>query len=323
VSAGSLTGRVLITGATGFIGRHLQDRLKGSRREYRVAARSAPPRQDFDFVVVGDIGPQTDWQAALRDVDSVVHLAGRAHVLRETAADPRAEFMRVNAAATGALASAARRAGVRRIVYVSSVGVLGNSSPKPLNELSSPRPHNAYAESKLAGEIALRENAGSETETVVVRPPLVYGDGVGANFLRLLRWVDGGVPLPLGSVDNRRSMVNVWNLCDFIVRLLDHPQATQRTWLVSDDEVVSTPDLVRAIARSLGKPARLLSFPPRLLAVAGAITGMRNAVTQLCGSLELDIGASRRELDWSPPVRFEEGLRRTTEWFRATRAAAS
>ena len=202
MNAGS-AGRVLITGGTGFIGRHLQDHLRESGRLFRLAVRTAPANRDHDFTVIGEIGPDTGWQDALRDVDSVVHLAGRAHILRETAADPRAEFMRVNAAGTAALASAARHAGVRRIVYVSSVGVLGNASLVPFHEDSPPRPHNAYAESKLAGEIALREQAGG-VEVAVVRPPLVHGPGVGANFLRLLRWVDSGLPLPLASVNNEK-----------------------------------------------------------------------------------------------------------------------
>jgi nucleoside-diphosphate-sugar epimerase len=281
--------------------------------------RTARAGAGGDIAVVGDIGPRTDWREALRGVDCIVHLAGRAHVLRETAADPRAEFMRVNAAATGALASAARNCGLRRIVYASSIGVLGNSSDVSFDAGSPTRPHNAYAESKLAGEIALREMAGSAVETVIVRPPLVYGAGVGANFLRLMKWVDRGIPLPLGSVDNRRSMVSVWNLCDFIVRLLDHPHAAGRAWLVSDDQTLSTPELIRAIAQALGKPERLLPFPPTLLTLLGTMAGMRGAIAQLCGSLELDIRVSRSELGWTPPVSFEESLRKTAEWFRARR----
>ena len=236
--------RVLVTGASGFIGKHLQRALTERGFDYRGAVRGAIPGDNPYTCVVGDLGPSTDWSAALNGIDSVVHLAGRAHVLRETSANPEDEFNRVNAEATAALMAAAVSAGVRRLVYVSSIGVLGSESGDgPFTAGSVPRPHNGYTRSKLAGEIAARAVADAQTEVVILRLPLVYGSGVKANFLRLLRWVDKEWPLPLGAVHNRRSLLSVWNLVDLLVNVLLHPKSPGRTWMVSDGEDVSTPGL--------------------------------------------------------------------------------
>jgi nucleoside-diphosphate-sugar epimerase len=266
--------------------------------------------------VVGDIGPTTDWTAALRGAATVIHLAGRAHVLRERALDPRAEFMRVNAEGTAALVTAAVKAGVTRVIYVSSIGVLGDAtSAGAFTMASTPRPHNAYAESKLAGEVIARSSAGNALEVVVVRPPLVYGPGVRANFLRLLRLVRLGLPLPFGSIENRRSMVSVWNLCDLLVRLLSHPHASRGEWLVTDGEDLSTPELIRRIGRAMQRRVLLLPVPPPLLATLGQCVGRRAEIRQLCGSLAVDATETRRLLDWTPPVAVDEGLARTVAWF--------
>jgi nucleoside-diphosphate-sugar epimerase len=308
--------KVLLTGADGFVGRHMQRALSDRGMHYRVAVRQLGDPPDPRRFEVGDIGPRTDWRAALDGIDVVVHLAGRAHILRETAADPRAEFMRVNAEGTAALATSALAAGVRRLVYVSSIGVHGNTSGSTAFTVTSPlQPHNAYAESKLAGEIAARSVAGKRLEVVVLRLPLVYGPGVRANFLRLLQWVDRGWPLPLAAIENRRSLVNVWNLCDLLANILKNPVASGHTWMVSDGEDLSTPDLMRRIGSAMGRRVRLLAVPERMLWLCGALTGRQREIAQLCGSLAVDIEHTRIELGWHPPVTVDEAIARTVEWY--------
>ncbi len=307
--------RVLVTGADGFVGRHLRTRLRERRTQYRSAVRSACPPGDTDWVTIGEIGPATDWGPALEGVDVVVHLAARAHILVETSRDPRADFMRVNAEGTARLARSAAAAGVRRLIYASSVGVLGGTSgPVSFKPDSIPHPHNVYAESKLAGETAAR-SADSRLDVVVLRLPLVYGSGVRGNFHRLLQLVDRGWPLPLGSVANRRSLLNVWNLCDLLENLLTNPVAKNRTWLVSDSEDVSTPDLIRRIGLAMRRNVRLFPVPVGVLQGLGRLAGRAGQITQLCGSLTVDITQTRSELGWNPPVSLDEGLRNTVDWY--------
>jgi UDP-glucose 4-epimerase len=305
----------LITGADGFIGQHLQTALAARRIEFTGAVRRLGPAATKRLRAVGDIGPTTDWGEALDGVDVVVHLAGKAHVLRKTSAALRDEFIRVNAEGTKTLVRACAEHGVRRFVYLSSAGVLGGSTPAaPFTNASEPRPENVYATSKLAGETAVRQVA-DRLEIVIVRPPLVYGPKVKANFLRLLRLVDRGVPLPLGSVANGRSLVSVWNLCDLLIRALDSPAAAGRSWLVSDGHDVSTPQLLREIGSAMGKRTLLLPVPLGVLKTLATLVNRRSVFMQLCGSLLLDTADTRRNLDWSPPVSFADGIRRTVDWY--------
>jgi UDP-glucose 4-epimerase len=256
-------------------------------------------------------------QSALDGIDVILHLAGRAHILRETAADPHAEFMRVNAEGTAALAAAAVTAGVRRLVYVSSVGVHGNTSGNtPLTIASPLQPHSPYTASKLAGEMAARAVSGERLDVVVLRVPLVYGSEVGANFLRLLRWIDKDWPLPFGSVHNRRSLVSVWNLCDLLLTLVTHRAAANRTWLVCDGEDLSTPELIRRIARAMGRRSRLVPIPVGLLRLVGTLTGRTAQITQLCSSLQVDATGTRRELGWSPVMSVDAAISRTVAWYQ-------
>jgi len=284
----------------------------------RAALRKDRP---IDFrlaekVVVGDIDATSDWAAALEGVDAVIHTAARVHVLHGGA--PLADlYAKTNEHGTQCLADAAMRAQVRRFVFLSSVKVNGEESGgRSYTALDAPRPQDAYAISKWHAEQGLmRSAADSSMEAVVVRSPLVYGPGVRANFLRLMRWVDRGWPLPLGAVRNRRSLVNIWNLCDLLIHLLEHPSASGRTWMVSDGEDLSTADLLRRIGSAMARPVRLFPVPVGVLQLCASLVGRRAEISRLSGSLAIDITRTRAELEWSPPVTVDEALARTVEWY--------
>jgi len=261
------------------------------------------------------MGPGTDWTRALQGVDAVVHLAARAHVMQDSAADPLAAYRGINVLATHALARAAAQAGVRRFVYVSSIKVNGESTGAPFSELDVPQPQDAYGRSKWEAEQSLREIATTtRLPVVILRPPLIYGPGVKGNFLSLLRAIDRGLPLPLAAIRNRRSLLYVGNLADALVLCLEHEAAAGQTYLVADD-TVSTPDLVRQIAQALDRPARLVFVPPLLLRMAGAALGKSAAVARLLGSLEIDSSRIRRELGWLPRTGIAQGLGETARWY--------
>jgi len=315
--------RVLVTGADGFVGSHLCPALAAAGYAVRRAVRSLKPGETAPAIEVGAIGAETDWTRALEGVACVIHLAARTHVLEETARDPAGEFHKTNVAATRRIAEQARAAGVRRVVYLSSVKVNGESTPLArYTEQDPPQPEDGYGRSKWAAEQALMAAAaGSGTDAVVLRPPLVYGPGVKGNFRRLAALVARGIPLPFGSIRNRRSLIYVENLAHAIVASVAAPQAAGKTYLVSDDEDVSTPELVRALARALAVPARVFPFPVALLHAAGALTGRRDAIVRLTGSLAVDTAAIRRDLDWKPPYPLAHGLGRTAQWYHAATGA--
>lgn len=312
------TTRVLLTGATGFVGSILCDALARSGYLVRAALRSdrLMPESAAEHVVVGDITPFTDWSAALRGVDSVVHIAARAHVLHDSG-DNSDLYVETNARGTLRFADAAAQLGVRRFIYLSSIKVNGEETTgHAFTPLDEPRPQDAYGMSKWLGEKSLMEvTARTAMRAVIVRSPLVYGPGVRANFLRLLRWVDKEWPLPLGAIGNRRSLVSIWNLCDLLVQLLKSPSAPGRTWMVSDGEDLSTPELVRRIGKAMGRRVTLLPVPVGLLHLLGGLAGRKAEVARLCGSLAIDISQTRRELGWSPPVTVDEALSRTVDWY--------
>lgn len=303
--------RVLVTGATGFIGAALVDRLL---REGRFVVRAAVRREATELPVpiervAGDMDPGTNWEPALTGVNAVVHLAARVHVMREMATEPLAEFRRVNVSGTLNLARQAAAAGVQRFVYLSSVKVNGESGR--YTEADPPAPEDPYGISKHEAELGLRGMAAeSGLEVVIIRPPLVYGPGVRANFQALMRAVARGVPLPLGAVDNRRSLVALDNLVDFIVTCLAHPSAANETFLVSDGEDLSTTDLIRRLGRAMDRPARLIPVPASVLMTAATLLGRRDVARRLLGSLQLDTSKARQRLSWVPPISVDEGLRR-------------
>jgi len=312
----------LITGGKGFIGEHLSQRLSRNKYDFRITTRrklSADER--FDAVQVDDITRSTEWSSILDEVVGVVHLAARAHILKETSENPKAAFYQSNTDGTLRLAEEAVKSGVRRFIYVSSIGVNGRLTyDTPFKESDIPNPHNDYAASKLAAENGLKDIASaSGLELVIVRPPLVYGPGVKANFLRLLRIIDKGYPLPLASVKNQRSLVAAENLVDFLNCCMRHPNAAGETFLVTDGEDLSTQDLVRKLAKHMGRSAIMIPCPPSVLHFGGYLFGREAAVDGLVGSLQVDISKSKNLLGWEPPISVEEGIQRTVDWYLSTR----
>lgn len=309
---------VLVTGATGFVGSALVAALRRAGRPVRAAVRSAERipawlAREARCVETGDLAGDTRWDEALDGVDAVIHLAARVHVMHDTASDPLAAFRAANVEGTARLAESAARAGVRRLVFASSIKVNGEATRPgaPFDERSEPRPVDPYGVSKLEAEQRLQGiGAGSRLEVCVLRPVLMYGPGVKGNLERLVRWVRAGVPLPFGSIDNRRSLLGVENFCDALIRAADHPGAAGRTYLVADGDDLSTPELVRRIARAVGRPARLLPVPPALLRTLATVAGRRDEAARLLGSLQVDASRLRDELGWRAPVPLDVGLER-------------
>lgn len=311
--------KVLLTGSTGFVGSALLDELK-KLPEFRVvcAVRSAVSSASDDVVVVGNIDGTTDYSSALNGVDVVVHAAARAHIMRDEVADPLAEYRRVNVEGTLNLAKQAVAVGVKRFVYISSVKVSGESTSGEAiyTESMTAAPEDAYGQSKYEAEEALKKIA-EETgmELVIIRPPLVYGPGVKANFLSLLRLSKLSVPLPFGLVNNQRSMVYRENLVDFVIKCIDHPNAANQTFLISDGYDLSLSNLIRTIRKAMNKPAWLLPVPVWLFKLAGKVTGRMAVVDRLVGDLQVDSSKAQRLLGWKPPYTVEEGIKATVADF--------
>ena len=313
--------RILVTGANGFVGGALCAFLDLRGHLVRRAMRTSPKRPQTSSFAVGDVGPQTQWSAAVAECDAVVHLAAHVHVMRQQAGDAAGVFHHVNVEGSENFARQAARAGVRRFVFLSSVKVNGEASAEhPFVESDPVMPRDAYGVSKAEAEKRLR-TISTETgmEIVVVRPPLVYGPGVKANFFSLMRAVDSGVPLPLSSISNLRSLVYVGNLVDALGACLEHQAAANRTFFVSDDHDVSTPQLIREIAVALGKKPLLLPFPPLLLHGVGLLFGRKEQLAHLTGSLQVDVSSIKTMLDWQPPFSLQQGLAQTVSWYRTPR----
>ncbi len=306
---------ILVTGANGFVGAALCNRLFRESQPFIAAVRahlSTP--YPANTVAVGEICQKTDWQVALSNIQQVVHLAARVHIMHERCNDPLGEFRRVNVEGTVALAKQAAASGVKRFIFVSSIKVNGEStaSGRPFCADSFASPQDPYAQSKHEAEEALWSIA-AETgmEVVIIRPPLVYGHGVKGNFGAMMRWLALGVPLPLAGVtENRRSLVALDNLVDLILMCLNHSAAANQTFLVSDDQDLSTSDLLFKMAHAQGKSARLFYFPLTILKLAATLVGRRSVYHRLCGSLQIDIQKTKQMLDWTPPLSVDEGMLR-------------
>lgn len=309
--------RVLVTGANGFVGRSVCSEAVAHQWVVRgiTRARCELPNR-VENLVVGPLDGDLNWRDVLASCEFVIHLAARVHVMQDAVADPLEEFRRINVQSTLNLARQAASAGARRFVFVSSIKVNGESTRTghSFKADDAPGPLDAYGISKMEAEQGLREIAmQTGMEVVVIRPTLVYGPGVKANFAAMMRWLQRGVPLPLGAIHNQRSLVALDNLVDLIVTCLTHPAAANQTFLVSDGEDVSTTELLRRMGRAMGRPARLIPVPASWLQLAAGIVGKRDVAQRLCGSLQVDIEKTRQLLGWRPPVSLDEGLRRAAE----------
>ncbi|HEY4365969.1 MAG TPA: NAD-dependent epimerase/dehydratase family protein [Steroidobacteraceae bacterium] len=323
-----VTVRVLISGSTGFVGRALLEHLAAYPEfELRAAIRgdARPAATKVATVRIADIAAGTDWREALRGVHVVIHLAARVHVMREGAHDSLTQFRAVNTAGTLNLADQAAQAGVRRFIFLSTIGVNGAETHGAAFTASDRvAPHSAYAVSKCEAEVGLQDIARrTGLQVVILRPPLVFGADAPGNFGQLVAWVKRGTPLPLACVHNRRSLVAVENLCDLIRICITHPLAANETFLVSDDEDLSTPQLLRYVGSALGKPVRLFPVPVGLLRFAATMLGRRTTAQSLCGSLQVDVEKTRRLLDWTPQFNVAAALERMAQKMVAgTRTAA-
>jgi len=335
---------ILVTGASGFIAKALCKKILAKGWRVRGTVRSVTQMtalsSKVEGVHVGDIGPDTDWSKVLNDVDTVVHLAARVHVMNDTAYDPLSAFRWVNVKGTERLAQQAVDANVRRFFFMSSIKVHGERTGDSgqwsgkdrrqktegrlqggvlkhfFSEEDVPEPQDPYAVSKWEAEQVLQNIAeATGLEVVILRPPLVYGPGVKANFLRLLETVVRRVPLPLANVNNQRSLIYIENLVDAVVTCISHPKATGQTYLASDGEDVSTPELIRRVGSALERPVRMFPFPTFLIRLAGRLLGKTAEVERLLGSLTVDCSKIKRELDWKPPYTMAQGLSQTAEWY--------
>lgn len=314
--------RILVTGASGFIGQAICKTMLEHGINVRATGRNLAKLDrlnsyQIETQQISDISPNTNWKAALAGCDTVIHLAARTHIINETSRKSFEIYNKVNT--EGTLNLARQAAGtVKRFIFLSTVKVNGEGQTTPYRIIDKPSPQGAYAISKYRAELGLHDIA-RETglDVVILRPPLVYGPGVGANFKHLLRAVNNNWPLPLGGIKNKRSLLYVENLADAIITCIQHPQAPGNTYFLSDSEDISTPDLIRRIALSLNKHPRLWHVPNRLLNLAARLTGNNRSVNRLMNSLTVDISDTSRQLNWTPPFSLQYGLNVTTTWFKS------
>jgi len=311
--------KVLVTGASGFVGSALCAHLVAKGHTVRGAVRNTQgkPLPGVEYQIVSDMSIGANWREVLTDINVVVHCAARVHVMKEASVDPLAAFREVNVKGTACLAEQAVDRGAKRFIYISSIKVNGETtSGHPFKADDTPAPEDPYGISKWEAEQVLREIAEKTgLEVVIIRPPLVYGPGVRANFLRLMQGIMSGVPLPLGAIDNRRSIVALDNLVDLIEDCLNNPQAINQTFLVSDGDDLSTKALFQRTAVALGRPVRLIPVPVSLLWAMARLFGKSDFAQRLCGSLQVDISKTRDRLSWSPPISVDEALHKTAKHF--------
>ena len=302
---------ILLTGATGFIGRRLAEAFSDSDYSLTCAVRRKNTLLAPHKTVVGTLNAGTDWSSALKRGQVVVHAAGRAHVTADTAEDPLEEFRKVNVDGTLSLARQAAEQGAKRFIFLSSIGVNACVNDQPFTVGDVPNPVDPYGKSKWEAEQSLWEVARcTGMEVVIIRPPLVYGPNAPGNFGSLVRWVDKGVPLPLGSIHNKRSLVALDNLVDLIITCIDHPAAANRVFLAGDGEDLSTTELLQGVAKAMGKPSRLVPLPAGLLMLGATVLGKKAMAQRLLGSLQVDISHTQECLNWTPPLTVKQGLQR-------------
>jgi nucleoside-diphosphate-sugar epimerase len=318
--------RAMVTGAEGFVGRELVLAMHNVGLSVLAAVRDGHKRLPMpaETVCIGDLSEFPDWRKALIRVDAVVHLAARAHVMVERARDPIEAFRAINVEPTLSLFKACQLAGVARFVFVSTIGVNGvMTHGRPFRIDDIPNPTEPYAISKWEAERGLRDLAASgATELVIVRPSLIYGPGAKGNFLRLLRLVNAGWPLPFGAVDAKRSILSLASFCELLIRCTQQREASGQVLLAADIEPIATRDLISALAILMNRRARLVSVPPRVLTILGQLSGFGAEVTRLTGSLEVDSSSSAQLLDWKMGANFQYDMKRMVEAFLGTHNVA-
>lgn len=312
-------GRVLVTGASGFIGNQLCNELLSKQLPYLAAVRTVPSVHQFthNVIATGHLDASTDWRDALVGIDTIIHLAARAHVMHETVLDPWAEYHAVNVEATLNLAMQAVQAGVKRFIFLSTIKVNGEEThQRAFTPFDVPAPLDFYGQSKLDAELALQTlSKKTGIELVIIRSPLVYGPRVGANFYKLMQLTKSGLPLPFRGVKNRRSMVALDNLVDLLITCIMHPAAAHQIFLVSDDDDLSLPRLVKLIAKAMDKSVWLLPIPVTFIQVLAGMVGKSASVNRLFGSLQLDISHTKQRLHWQPIIGVEQGIKKTVQHY--------
>ena len=310
---------ILLTGASGFVGHRLLEFLENSRFDVTCAVRRQLSNKSAKHFFIESLDGKTDWSASLADKEVVIHVAGLAHVKNKNKnknknidlSGAKNRFWEVNVEGSINLARQAAAAGIKRFIFISSIGVNGSSTERPFNEKDFVSPCDRYAESKYEAEKRLWELQNqTDMEVVVIRPPLVYGPNAPGNFGSLVRWVQKGLPLPLGSIHNKRSLVALDNLVDLIITCVDHPGAANETFLVSDGEDLSTTQLLQGVAEAMGKPSRLIPVPAGLLQFGATLLGKKAVAQRLLGSLQVDISHTQKCLNWTPPFTVKQGLQR-------------
>jgi len=317
---------ILVTGATGFIASHLLPLLQQNHKITAAVRTQAPEieNQGISTIIIGEINPHTKWRKALKGIDTVIHLAARAHIIQEKTANPETEFQLINHLGTANLVNQAITAGVKHFIFISSIGAMATLSEVILTEKTPCQPDTAYGRSKLGAEQSLmRLTQDTDMNWTILRPTLVYGPGNPGNMERLLKLVKLGLPLPFGAIHNRRSFLFVGNLISAIATVINHPQSHQQTFIVSDSEDISTPELIQRLAKLMNKPTKLVPLPPALLKVLGSLADTVESVSKkqlpinsgtidrLLGSLFVDSSHIQTTLNWHPPYTLDQGLQKT------------
>ena len=313
--------KILLTGATGFLGSAISRRLVEDEQYQLISTvrkKSGNLISGIPTVLIEGLYADTDWSSALSNIQVVIHTAARVHVMNESSGDPLTEFRKINVEGTLNLARQAAAAGVNRFIFISSIKVNGESTviDEPFTANDQPNPVDPYGISKWESEVGLQKLAKeTDMDIVIIRPPLVYGPGVKANFYNMMRWISRGIPLPLGAIKNKRSLLALDNLVDLIIVCVEHPAASNQVFLVSDGNDFSTTELLIEVGKALGTPARLIPIPAGVLKIAAILLGKRNVSQRLLGSLQVDITKTQELLNWEPPVSVEEALLKTANDF--------